>query len=176
MSRVKGLTLLELTFALAILAVASVIAMPAFADLRRNAVRTATVNDFLHALYLARSESINRMEVVSVCKSSDGRTCGNDLPDWATGWLVFANLDRDLPAEVDPDEPVLRAYPGWDRGRIIANRPVFSFRPLYQSGINGTILFCDSRGSSQARAIIVSHTGRPRASTRDASDRPLVCP
>ena len=123
MTRVNGMTLFELMLSLSILAVASTVAMPAFANLRRNAVRTATVNDFLHAVYLARSEAINRMEVVSVCKSADGRTCGNDLPDWAVGWLVFANQDRDQPPQVDPDEPVLRTYAGWPAGRITANRP-----------------------------------------------------
>lgn len=173
MTRVDGLTLLELMLTLSILAIVSTLAMPAFADLRRNAVRTATVNDLLHALYLARSEAINRMEVVSVCKSIDGKRCGNDLPGWETGWLVFVNHDRDQPPAVDPDEPVLRTWTGWPQGRITANRPAFSFRPVQQSGVNGTILFCDSRG--EARAIVISQTGRPRATDRDADDRPLTC-
>ena len=176
MTRVNGMTLFELMLSLSILAVASTIAMPAFANLRRSAVRTATVNDFLHALYLARSEAINRMEVVSVCKSDDGRTCGNDLPDWAGGWLVFANQDRDQPPQVDPDEPVLRTYPGWPAGRITANRPAFSFRPVTQSGVNGTVLFCDAGGSATARAIVISQTGRPRSTTQDPDGTPLTCP
>lgn len=176
MTRVDGMTLFELMLSLSLLAVAGTVAMPAFADLRRNAVRTATVNDFLHALYLARSEAINRMEVVSVCKSDDGRTCGNDLPDWATGWLVFANRDRDQPPQVDPDEPVLRTYPGWPAGRITANRQAFSFRPVTQSGVNGTVLFCDPQGSAGARAIVISQTGRPRATSVQADGSPLACP
>ena len=175
MSRVNGMTLFELLLSLSIVAVISAVAMPAFADLRRSATRTATVNDFLHALYLARSEAINRMEIVSVCRSEDGQACDHDLPDWAGGWLVFANSDRDQPPQVDPDEPVLRSYPGWPGGRITANREAFSFRPIQQSGVNGTVLFCDASGSAGARAIIISQTGRPRTSQRDASDRPLSC-
>lgn len=176
MTRVNGLTLFELMLSLSLLAVASTVAMPAFATLRRNAVRTATVNDFLHALYLARSEAINRVEVVSVCKSDDGRTCGNDLPDWAVGWLVFANHDRDQPPQVDPDEPVLRTYPGWPQGHITANRPAFSFRPVTQSGVNGTVLFCDASGGAAARAIVISQTGRPRATATQTDGSPLACP
>lgn len=175
MSRVNGMTLFELMFALSIVAIASAVAMPAFADLRRNAVRTATVNDFLHALYLARSEAINSMEVVSVCKSVDGRTCSNELADWATGWIVFTNRDHDQPPQVDPDEPVLRTYAGWPTGRITANRPAFSFRPVQQSAVNGTILFCDRPGTG-ARAIVISQTGRPRATDRDGDGLPLNCP
>lgn len=176
MTRVNGMTLFELMLSLSILAVAGTLAMPTFADLRRNAVRTTTVNDFLHALYLARSEAINRMEVVSVCKSDDGRTCGNQLSDWAGGWLVFANLDRDQPPQVDPDEPVLRTYPGWSGGSINANRPAFSFRPVTQIGVNGTVLFCDAGGSATARAIVISQTGRPRSTNQDGDGNPLSCP
>jgi type IV fimbrial biogenesis protein FimT len=175
MSRVNGMTLFELMLTLSLVAVASAVAMPAFADLRRNAVRTATVNDFLHALYLARSEAINRMEVVSVCKSEDGRTCGNELPDWAVGWLVFANHDHDQPPQVDPDEPVLRTYSGWPSGHITANRAAFSFRPVQQNAVNGTVLFCDSAGSAAARAIIISQTGRPRTTSEAAGGGPLEC-
>jgi type IV fimbrial biogenesis protein FimT len=170
------MTLFELLFALSIVAITSAVAMPAFADLRRNAVRTATVNDFLHSLYLARSEAINSMEVVSVCKSVDGKTCGNELADWATGWIVFTNRDHDQPPQVDPDEPVLRTYPGWSGGQITANRQAFSFRPVQQNAVNGTVLFCDPRGSSGARAIVISQTGRPRATDRDGDGQPLRCP
>jgi len=42
--------------------------------------------------------------------------------------------------------------------------------------VNGTLVFCDPRGSSSARAIVISHTGRPRVSRRDSSNKPLKCP
>lgn len=176
MHRVEGMTLPELMLTLAIVAIAGAVAMPGFADLRRQAVRTAAVNDFLHALYLARSEAIQRMDVVSVCKSTDGRTCSNGLSDWAAGWMVFANRDRDQPPEADPGEPVLRTHPGWPGGRITANRPAFSFRPVTQGAVNGTILFCSVPPGRDARAIIVSATGRPRVTDRAGDGTPLACP
>jgi hypothetical protein len=92
------------------------------------------------------------------------------------GWLVFANQDRDQPPQVDPDEPVLRTYAGWPAGRITANRPAFSFRPVTQSGVNGTVLFCDAGGSTAARAIVISQTGRPRSASQDSDGNPLTCP
>jgi type IV fimbrial biogenesis protein FimT len=172
----QGVSLVELLAAISIIAIAGALAMPGFTDLRHNTARTAAVNDFFHALFLARSEAIKRGGVVSLCKSSDGNTCMNRTADWNAGWIVFANGDRDDPPRRDDNEPVLWVYAGWRAGHITANRQAFSFRPSTQGVVNGTILFCDPRGSAHARAIIISHTGRPRVSQRDASNKPLRCP
>lgn len=171
-----GVTLLELMISVAILAIVSTIAVPGFSSLRHNAERTTAVNNFIHALYLARSEAIKRGAVVSLCKSGDGLTCMNRAPEWSTGWMVFVNDDRDEPPERDADESILAVYQGWPAGHITSNRNAYSFRPYIQAVVNGTLLFCDPRGSAQARAIIISHTGRPRVAQRDASNKPLRCP
>ena len=92
------------------------------------------------------------------------------------GWIVFVNVDRDEPAIRDPSEPVLAAYEARPHVTITSNRVTYSFRPTVQGVVNGTIVFCDERGSAQARAIIISHTGRPRVSKRDSSGRALRCP
>ena len=57
---------------------------------------------------------------------------------------------------------MIAVYEGWRSGRITSNRLAYSFRPYTQGVVNGTIMFCDARGPDHARAIIVSHTGRPR--------------
>lgn len=172
----RGITLLELMVSVAVIAIASSIAVPGFSTLRHNAERTTAVNSFVHALYLARSEAIKRSAVVTLCKSADGQTCVNRAPEWSTGWIVFVNLDRDDLPERDAEEPVLAVYEGWDAGHITSNRSAFSFRPYTQAVVNGTVLFCDSRGSAEARAVIISHTGRPRVAQRDANSKPLRCP
>lgn len=172
----QGVSLLELLTAISVFAILGAIAMPGLSNLRHDAGRTAAVNDFIHALFLARSEAIKRGSVVSLCKTTDARTCMNKNPDWNAGWMVFANTDRDDPPVRDKDEPVLWVYAGWQEGRITSNRPAYSFRPNTQGVVNGTLLFCDPRGGTHARAIIISHTGRPRVSQRDASNKPLRCP
>jgi type IV fimbrial biogenesis protein FimT len=58
---------------------------------------------------------------------------------------------------------------------VTSNRLAYTFRPVTQRGVNGTIVFCDERGSIAARAIIISHTGRPRVAHVDADNRPLRC-
>lgn len=172
----RGVTVLELMISVAIVAIVGTLAVPGFNSLYRNAGRTAAVNSFIHAVYLARSEAIKRGAVVSLCKSVDGQNCLNRAPEWSTGWMVFANLDRDDLPDRDAGEPVLAVYHGWPGGSITSNRHAWSFRPYAQAVVNGTLLFCDPRGSAQARAIIISHTGRPRVAQRDASNKPLRCP
>jgi type IV fimbrial biogenesis protein FimT len=171
----QGLSLLEMLTVLAVLATLGFLAVPSLAHLSGNASRAAAVNQFFHALFLARSESIKRRQVVSVCKSADGRTCLHRGVDWTIGWIVFVNTDRDDPPVRDPDERVIAVYEGWRSGRITSSRLAYSFRPYTQGVVNGTITFCDARGPDEARAIIVSHTGRPRIARRDSNGRPLRC-
>jgi type IV fimbrial biogenesis protein FimT len=176
MRRSHGVTLIELIMTLGVVAILASVAGPSFSDVRHNAGRTTTVNGFLHGLFLARSEAIKRGQVVTVCRSSDGSTCAdNRAGEWQDGWMIFVNKDRDETPQRDADEDVLLVHEGWSGGTISSNRGSYSFRPYQQAVVNGTIVFCDPRGSQHARAIIISHTGRPRVALRDASNRPLRC-
>jgi type IV fimbrial biogenesis protein FimT len=175
MCKSAGTTLMELLTSLAIVAVVASLAAPSFRTLQLDGRRTAVVNSFLHALFLARSESIKRGKVVSMCRSRDGRSCDYGAADWNVGWIVFVNSDRDDPPQRDARENVIAHSGAWPGGSITSNRPAYSFRPVAQAVVNGTIVFCDVRGSAHARAIIISHTGRPRVARRDPNGKPLRC-
>jgi type IV fimbrial biogenesis protein FimT len=160
MCRTAGTTLVELLTTLTIVAVLATVAIPSF-----------------HTFHLNnQSEAIKRGQIVSVCRSSDGRNCESRTGDWRGGWIVFANRDRDDPPERDSGEDLITSSGGWPDGSITSNRGAYSFRPTTQGVVNGTIVFCDARGSSYARAIIISHTGRPRVAQRDSEGKPLRCP
>jgi type IV fimbrial biogenesis protein FimT len=176
MRKASGTTLLELLTSLTVVAIVATLAAPSFRTLHLDGRRTAVVNGFLHALFLARSEAIKRGRVVTVCRSGDGRACDYRALDWNIGWMVFVNNDRDDPPVRDPREDVIAHSGAWPGGSITSNRRAYSFRPMAQAVVNGTIVFCDGRGSPHARAIIISHTGRPRVAQRDASGKPLRCP
>jgi type IV fimbrial biogenesis protein FimT len=173
--RPKGATLVELVTTLGVAGILATIAIPSFKDLHRKAARTATINDFVHSIHLARSEAIKRNVVVSICRSVDGQTCANTHPNWNGGWIVFENLDRDRPADTDSGETVLYRHAAVSRGTLNSNRDSFSFRPFNQVDVNGTVLYCPGAAAKDARAIIISHTGRPRTSNKDASGKPLKC-
>ena len=176
MCKSAGTTLIQLLTTLAIVAILATLAAPSMRAMHLDARRAAAVNGVLHGLFLARSESIKRGQVVSVCRSRDGRSCDPRAGDWNVGWIVFVNLDRDDPPERDPSEELLFSAGAAPGGSITSNRRGYSFRPAIQGVVNGTIVFCDVRGSAHARAIIISHTGRPRVARRDAEGKPLRCP
>ncbi len=175
MDRPRGFTLPELVFTLAIVAGLLGFGVPALRDLQRNAARTREVNQFIQAVYLARSEAIKRNGVVSLCPSADGEHCAAAGTPWHAGWIVFVNLDRDSPAVRDDDEELLRVYAPWSGGSVNANRGTLSFRPFGQMGVTATVTFCDDRGPPAARAVIIRQTGRPRVSDRDSGGRALNC-
>lgn len=175
MERHRGFTLIELMFTLMAASVLLAWGIPSFREFRLNAERTREVNQFVQAVYLARSEAIKRNGVVSLCPSPDGQHCGGAGAAWQSGWIVFVNSDRDSPAVREPDESLLHVYQSWPDGRILANRTTLSFRAFGQSGVTATFTFCDRRGAAAARAVVISQTGRPRVSDRKPSGKPLQC-
>ncbi len=101
--RSRGMTLIELMTALAVLGILLALATPSFRTFTSNARTTATTNDLVTALNLARSEALRRSAVAIVCPSNDQATCLNSN-DWTSGWIVFA--DRNGNGTVDADELV----------------------------------------------------------------------
>lgn len=175
--RGRGLTLVELIATLTVVAIVTAVAIPQMGQFVRAAARRTAVNDMMHSVFLARSKAIMANTVVSICRSQDGQFCSTSSGNWEDGWIVFINSDRDQPAVRDAGEEIIQRHNGWRGGLITSNRTTFSFRPTTQSGVNGTVVFCDPLGqNADARAIIISHTGRPRVSMRNASNQPLSCP
>lgn len=175
-ARIRGFTLLELVVTVSIAAVLLGLAAPSFGAIWLDSQRSVAVNAFVHGIYLARSVALNRGHVVSICPSPDGQTCRNQTEDWQQGWMVFVNQDRDDPPVRDDNEPVLAVQAPWSNGSITSNRHSYSFRPFRHAIANGTVVFCDRRGSAEARAIIINRAGRPRVAKRDSDNRPLRCP
>jgi type IV fimbrial biogenesis protein FimT len=173
--RAGGLTLLELLVVCALAGIVLGLAAPGFDRMMLDARRTSQVNAFVRALHLARSTAIRRAVPVAICASVTGSSCLARARDWSAGYIVFANLDRDSPAQVDAGEPVLHVQ-RVERITVSANRDALVYWPVSMAGTTATVSFCDARGSSAARAVIISHTGRPRVAARDASGRPIRCP
>jgi type IV fimbrial biogenesis protein FimT len=170
----SGATLWELLCGLAVAGVLTGIGVPALHNVLLNARQAADMNAFFTSVQLARSEAFKRARPVVLCKTADARVCGGDEIGYEAGWMVFVNEDDVLPPERSENEPLLTLWVPRSL-TIRANRTLFEFRPFRRRSTNGTITFCDQRGSGAARAVIVSYTGRPRVSARGPGNRALVC-
>jgi type IV fimbrial biogenesis protein FimT len=174
MPRSPGFTLLEPLIALATVAVLLAMAVPAFTTLVLDSRLTTAVNRVVHGMHVARHEALKSGADVVLCRSPSGRQCTN-TGGWDVGLIVFVNRDRDDPPRVDAGEPILQAEPAFPLAAVVANRRAFVFRPWSRS-VNGTLTFCDRRGTAHARAVVVSYTGRPRATSAAAANGALNCP
>jgi type IV fimbrial biogenesis protein FimT len=170
-----GATLAELLLAVAVVAIVLGLGVPALRGFLLDVRLAAAVNALVHAVHLARQEAQRDLRDVVVCRSTDGRHCAPP-GDWSSGWIVFVNRDGDDPPVVDATEPVLHASGPVGPARVSSNRRAYVLRPYAMRATNGTVVFCDERGAARARAVIVSYTGRPRVSHRQAGGQPLACP
>jgi type IV fimbrial biogenesis protein FimT len=171
----RGFTALELLIAVAVTALLLTLAVPAFKAMVLDSRQAAAVNRFIHGMHVARHAALVSEADVVVCRSTDGRQCVH-AGTWDTGLIVFVNRDRDDPPRVDAGEQILQVESGFMSHTILANRRAFIFRPWGLRSVNGTLTFCDERGTAGARAVVVSYTGRPRATSATAAKGALSCP
>lgn len=166
MDRQAGLTLLELLAVIAIAAVLSGLAIPALDRTVLNARRAAAMESLVRAAWFARTEALRRGRPVILCGSAGSDRCAAGTDAWSRGWLVAA---------ADAPDAVLRQGPGATdpRARLVANRGAFSFEPYDRRSTNGTLAWCDGRGTTAARAVVIAPTGRPRLEYGPGS---LECP
>jgi type IV fimbrial biogenesis protein FimT len=169
-----GFTLFELLMTVALAAIILTIGLPSFSNTLARNRQNIEINALFHAIHLAREESIRRREVMTVCASSDQRTCSGGL-DWSAGWILFNNTDRDSPPQVDPGEAVVMAHRVDASVRVSANRRAFTFRATYRRATNGTLVFCERNDRIPARALVVSYTGRPRVAATTPNGTPHSC-
>lgn len=171
-----GSTLVEQLMILAIVGTSAAMALPGLQGLVADAKRTATVNEWVVTVQLARSEAILRRVPIALCPSRDGTSCSQALDDWARGWIMFANDDQDAPPVLDQGETLLAQGGPPKAGQTLrVNRAAFAFRPFGMRSTNGSMVVCDQRGSTQARAVVVSPTGRPRVTKATSDGKPFDC-
>jgi type IV fimbrial biogenesis protein FimT len=179
-----GFSLMELMVTLVVAGILAALAAPSFRNLMQNQQLSGQANDFLGDLYLARSEAVKRVTPISICKSADtsaaAPTCDTtDANPWTSGRIVFVDLNGD--GQLTVDEPILRLrQPLEGNGSKLngdgtaagsANKITFSGNGMTTlvpkaGDSENQLILCDNRGASEAFAIVVSPTGRPRIATK----------
>lgn len=158
----RGLTFIELMLALAVVAVLATIGMPSLAAFLQESRMVAATNRVVTALNLARSQAVFQRAPVTVCPSTDGRTCtgGNR---WDGGWIVFADGDRS--GQPTRESDLLRVEDGFDNIHADSGgRTRARYKPDGMAhGFNLTIKLCHKENPESHRAVIVSNPGRIRS-------------
>lgn len=170
-----GHTLTEVIVVLGLLGIAAAASGPGLGAMLRDTRRAAAVNDLLHTLALARVAAASSAGRAVVCGSEDGHHCSGSM-DWSGGVIAFVDLDGRDPPTVDAGERILSAHGAYPQQGVASNRAAIVFEPDARFATPATITVCDRAWAGNGRAVILSRTGRARASDRDGSGQPVDCP
>jgi type IV fimbrial biogenesis protein FimT len=171
----RGLTLIELMFTLVILAVLATAASPGMRQMVQGTRLRSETSRLLGALNLARSEAILRNLPVSLCPSAMARSgeavCGGE---YAGGWIVFTNRNRDGVVDADDDE-VVRVFEAVGDGYTLTNlagtRPIdelITYLPDGSARRNLSLLVCPpGRVGVEPWRVVLNTVGRARTARGD---------
>ena len=172
----RGLTLIELMIALAVVGILFGVAVPALS----GGLEAARASEARAALLTSLMTASTRAAITGVhgvlCPSADGVNCLGS-PDWSGGWLVF--LDSNGSRELEGGERVVGIQPPLT-GKVRLRSTVGRTRIVFQgnggnAGSNVTFTLCDGRGPGRARALIMSNTGGLRDGKPSAAGLAATC-
>jgi type IV fimbrial biogenesis protein FimT len=152
----RGVTLVELCFGMAIVAILAGLAAPGFrTTLRVAAVRAATY-ELLAGLQQARGRSILEARPGILCPSD---AAGNCLPSSAASSFWRASTETGS----GPVDAELHELPS---GVVVrASRAPLRFWPDALAASTATLTICDVQRVAPPRAIVLSLSGRARLSS-----------
>lgn len=157
----SGYTLMELMITLLIVSILAAIAVPSMQEFVKNERLTGQINTLISNLMLARSEAVKRNQPVILCVSSNGATCtGGDAED---GWIVFVDVDSSGGFSAGDD--LIKVQQALDGDVNLNDLTVVTYDSRgFSPNSSGTFTLCDDRGTSSAKVLSISNTGRVRRS------------
>lgn len=181
MKTMRGTSLLELMFAIAIAGVVLAAAVPSFQTTIRNSSMTTVTNQMVTFMHAARSEAVKRRQRVTVCRGQvETAQCDPD----GEGLLVFSNTADDASFDAGAGDTLVR-HSRWLRGSVDPNSLALPHYVHFNaSGFSrligdvpaaGDITFCDKRGTDAARVLTLTVTGRPQVRDWPNVNNPPPC-
>lgn len=174
---INGFTIVELLITLAIAAILLTIGIPSFSSVIKNNRQTTLLNEFTSYFHYTKSQAVTLGIPVTLCKRNTAGTNCDNSASWDNGWIVFIDDNADGDLDDDGDSDLCEADEDDDcvlkiQGAIDSDIDITSSSTGVTINARGfltstsSFTFCDSRGSSEAKAKIVSKTGRMYTSTQ----------
>ncbi|WNC67632.1 GspH/FimT family pseudopilin [Thalassotalea nanhaiensis] len=164
---VSAFSLIELMVTIAIISSLLTIGMPSYHELIQRYHIKSEVDKWLLVLNHARQAAITSGNIITLCPSSNGFSCGKS---WQEGALLFIDNNRDHVK--NNNEVILEVVEQSNNGQVLTwrafqNRNYIQFQ---QNGFtwdqNGTLRICaDEPSLKYNRALIITRSGRIRLST-----------
>ncbi len=158
----RGLTLVELLIALAVLSILSFIAIPGLSSFIEKQRAETAMRQMAGLVRMARNEAVATRHPTTLCPSVDGRQCSSN---WNRGVLLFTDDNQN--SEVDTGDKVVRYLPEFlEQGdlswRSLRNKVQFDIRGLPR-GTVGSFVYCPaSKDQTIARSLVINFQGRIR--------------
>jgi type IV fimbrial biogenesis protein FimT len=170
-----GFTILEMLMVVSIAAVLMMVGIPTFEEFRHKQRMTASISLLHSQIIFARDQAIKLNTNVIACPGNLHSGCSQSN-NWTDGWIVFGDLNNDQ--QFSELESLYRYEPALEEIMVVGNsgRQQLNFYGNGSApGSNGSITFCDQRGPTKARKLVISNVGRIR---RDQADdmNILNCP
>jgi type IV fimbrial biogenesis protein FimT len=159
-----GFTLVELLTVVTIVAVLGLLATPFLSNAGLNGTLTASANNLVAAVNMARTEAVKRNATITLCMSADGTSCAAS-GNWAQGWIV-----KNGSTVLYYQSSAPTGFKISDSGSAIT----ISFPPYGLLSASYTFTLCRQTPTvgSQERTVYVSTTGQLRVKTTSTG----LCP
>ncbi|HEV2538879.1 MAG TPA: GspH/FimT family pseudopilin [Frateuria sp.] len=166
---IYGFTLIELMVTIAIVAILSAIALPSLRTYVMNGRRDSLVDGLVAALHYTRNQALDLDQPASLCAGTASPT-GTSCPSgsWASGWEAIT-VPSSASVATQLSTHALKSSGTTPTITAVHGSTSFDFNALgLVPGIttgNETLVVCDSRGASKARAVQINATGYIQSSS-----------
>jgi len=163
----SGLTLIELLIGVCLLCLIYALAGPTYGAWLASRQLANHAELLAESLNLARSEAVKRGGRVNLCKTTDRRQC-TAAGGWESGWIMYADPDRD--GNVDAVEDVIHVEgPPGNGITVRANQPLADYVSYTSFGfarqLNGALqmgTFVVCKPGQNAIHVVLANSGRAR--------------